>query len=125
MKTKAERIVESIVRKMLKEADDRSGWTISYYATVGEHGETGKRYSDFNSAVKDAIRQTKDADFMDGLEYVGVEPFGNASEFAVIFATKGYLQTALRGIDDPAAKKAFQTAYTKALQTGKPQKGNW
>lgn len=104
--------VAKVVKKMLNEGQ-RSGYTISYYATVGEHGETGKTYSNYTSAMRDAIISSEDPEFMDGLEYLGVEPFGSETRFSILYITPKYLNRVAQYIDDPADRKAWMDVASK------------
>lgn len=135
-------IREEISKIKLKEADE-SDWEIpkkghpesyiiSYYATVGEHGEAGK-FRDFKSAYTAAISKIKGKNsegesFLDGLEYVGVEAtWETDKDFAIIFVQASYIKhiNSDQNFKAPEDRKIFIDAAKKCLQTGKPVVGKF
>ena len=112
-KQKLTELLRPIVKSILTEAT-RDGFSVAYYEAGGGHGDTGKLYPDYKSAMRAAITFTMDKDnegnpMTDGLEYVGVEPFGNAKKFSILFCTKNYLRVGgdPQGFDDPENAKIW------------------
>lgn len=134
--SRVRRIVRQIIKEEVKRALSkrlREGvgkYYISYYATVGEHGEAGT-YSDFNTAVSAAISKKKQKNgegesFMDGLEYLGVEGAQGAEEFAIIFITKEYVNKIRPNwFKDNSHYKTYLAAAKDSLRTGKVVKGTY
>jgi hypothetical protein len=99
----------------IKESLD-SGYTVTYYATVGQHGDTGKQYPDYKSALRDAIKNSEDPNFMDGLEYLGVEPFGDENRFAILYIEDRYLNNVANYIEGAKNKQIWKSVAQKVLQ---------
>lgn len=106
-------------------------YSVTYYATVGEHGEA-KSFGDFKSALREALKFQKQKDsegspLMEGLEYLGVEPSHGGLEFAVVFVQESYIKhvDSDQNFASPADRTAFMTAAKKCLQTGKPAIGKF
>lgn len=99
---------------------------VEYYATVGEHGGTGRNFYDFKSAVRSAKSEASDSEFMDGLEYLGVAPYGMNTEFAVVFCTPKYIKRiSQQWFDSPSDYQAFKAACEKYVATKKLQIGKF
>lgn len=132
--------LKSLIRKIIREervrlkedkdTGQRAGigrerYYIAYYETVGGHGEAGT-YTSFKSAFDTATIKLKDKEFMDGLEYLGVEGTSQASEFAILFVTKSYLsRLSANMFDSPNDYNIFKSTAVKCLQTKNPQIGNF
>lgn len=132
--------LESFIRKIIREErvrvkEDkdtghrsdrgRERYYIAYYKTVGEHS-AGRSYTSFKSAFNNAKINLKDKEFMDGLEYLGVEGITKASEFAILFVTKSYLSRLNANMfDSPNDYNIFKSVALKCLQTKKPQLGKF
>lgn len=128
--------LENYIRKIVKEefsdrkntiSEVQSRYFISYYARVGEHGEAGT-YPDFNSAYRAAIAKSRNEDFMDGLDYLGVEGSGtNANQFAIIYINDFYLNNKLGSsdFDNKVAANKFRTVAKKVLATGHPVRSTY
>jgi hypothetical protein len=116
-----EEVIKALSKKKLKteavikEAGD-SGYSIVYYATVGQHGDTGKSYPDYKSALRDAIKNSEDKDFMEGLEYLGVEPFGSENKFAILYIEERYLNRVANYIEGEKNKQIWKSVAQKVLQ---------
>jgi len=142
-RAKVKRILKTIIKEEVKRALSiirlrevgESDWAtpkgghpesyyIAYYDTVGGHGEAGK-FSRFGQAYQMAVRHSKDADFMEGLEYLGVEAtWEGTPDFAVVFVTDSYIKRVSANMfKNPADYKTFISAAKKCLQTGKPAIG--
>ena len=138
---KTESKLESFIRKIVKEERKRMNekevsarqqaglgqerYYIGYYETNGGHGESGT-FSTFDSAFNTAKRQIKDTDFMDGLEYVGVEGAYNAEQFAILLITESYLNRLTSNMfSSPEDFKIFKVAAIKYLKTKKIQIGKF
>ncbi len=130
-----ENYIKGLIRKekRLNESlnENNQKYYISYYATVGEHGEAGT-FSDFKQAIQGAKRFVKDKDsegtsLMDGLEYLGVEStYSEDGQFAILFITEPYIKRLSPShFDTPESYKAFVLAAKKCLTTGKPAIGKY
>jgi hypothetical protein len=105
----------------------QSRYFISYYTRVGEHDEAGTSPS-FKSAYGSAVAKSRDEDFMDGLEYLGVEGSGdNANQFAIIFITDFYLKKVVSEshFEDADAYQKFKEAALKVIKTGRPVRSTY
>ena len=128
--------LENYIRKIVKEefsdrkntiSEVQSRYFISYYARVGEHGEAGT-YPDFNSAYRAAVAKSRNEDFMDGLDYLGVEGSGtNANQFAIIYINDFYVNNRLGSsdFDNKDAANKFRTVAKKVLATGRPVRSTY
>lgn len=117
-------IREAVLKEALPPGAER--FYVAYYATVGQHGEAGT-FRDFAAALKDAVKKSKDSEFMDGLEYLGVEPTHNGQEFAIIYIDETYMKhiNSDQNFASSEDKNIFMTVAKKVLQTGKPAKGKF
>lgn len=126
--TNIQKVKRMIREAVLKEAPvlGQERFYVAYYATVGQHGEAGT-FRDLQSAIKDAIKKSKDPEFMEGLEYLGVEPTHNGQEFAIIYIDENYMKhiNSDQNFASSEDKNIFMTVAKKVLQTGKSAKGKF
>lgn len=128
-KQKLTELLRPIVKSILSEGPFE-GYVVTYFETGGGHGDTGRRYSDFNTAVKAAVVFSQDKNgagenMMEGLEYLGVEPYANSKEFSVLFCTPNYLRIGAKGFNDPEDAKVWLSVAKKVANSqqsfsGKP-----
>jgi hypothetical protein len=126
--------LKSYIRRLVTEEikghkihEVQSRYFISYYTRVGEHGEAGT-YPDFKSAYRAAVAKSRNEDFMDGLDYLGVEGSGtNANQFAIIYINDFYLNNRLGSsdFDNKDAANKFRTVAKKVLATGRPVRSTY
>lgn len=122
--------IKSYIRRLVTEEikgyrihEVKSRYYIACYETTGGHVMAGTSPS-FEPAYESAIAKSRDKDFMDGLEYLGVQRWGggDTNEFAIIFITKFYLKNVVKQyfFKDADAYKKFKQAALKVIRTGKP-----
>ncbi len=125
MKTKMNESITEMIRRVIKE-EMGERYYIAYYDRVGEHGEVGT-FRDFKSAISSAKSKIKDKEFMDGLDYVGIEGTNNSLDFAILFVNEFYITRILtkNGFNSSEDYNTFISACKKYIQTGKPQIGKY
>lgn len=121
----------------------RAKFGVSYYATIGEHGEThaAREMAAFDRDVQfrhclttaqqfkkqQLARWKRTQQTVDKLEMIEVQPYGDEKKFAILYITDWYLNNIIERhhFKQPRDYDIYVEAAKRYLSTGRLAKGRY